>query len=225
MSAKQVSAQQIRDRIWICRRLASALQGESSILCALEAIAEEAPPKLRALARSMGKRIRGGTFIAAALREEEAPSFVWGAVQSGEARAAPAEALDEVADRLEFEQGVSPPANRELYAYSLALGRLGMLVRVGVPILTALESAAESVAGSQAADALLGARDGVRQGAELSDALERGAPGLPPMTAEMLRDGEQEGRLSEVLSVVADYLLDEAGEQPDRLRKQEVSNG
>ncbi len=211
MSGKQLSHSQTSDIIWLCRRLASALQGEASLLPALDALVKQAPVKLRAFAQAMRKHVRAGAYLAGALRQEGLPSFVWGAVQSGEARAAPAQALNEVADRLELEQGVSAPADRELYAYSLALGRLGMLIRVGVPILIALESAAESVPGSRARDALMVARDAVRQGSDLADALRRAAPELPPGAADIMRDGEQEGRLGEVLPIVADYLLDEAG--------------
>jgi len=225
MSDKQLSPSQAGDVVWFCRRLASALQGGASILCALDGMAERGTGKARALVQRMRKRIRGGSYIAAALREERLPCFVWGAVQNGEARGAPAEALREVADRLEFEQGMSPPSNRELYAYSLALGRLGMLLRVGVPILTALEAAAESVPGARACDALMAARDAVRQGRDLSEALEGVAPELPPGIGDMIGDGEQEGRLGEVLPIVADYLLDEAGQPAARPRKQEVTNG
>jgi len=225
MSDKQLSPSQAGDVIWFCRRLASALQGEVSLLCALDAMAERGTGKARALVQSMRKRIRGGSYIAAALGEEGMPAFIWGAVQSGEGQATPAQALREVADRLEFEQGITPVPNRELYAYSLALGRLGMLIRVGVPILTALEAAAESVPGARAHDALMTARDGVRQGRDLAEALAGVAPELPPGTGDMIRDGEQDGRLGEVLPIVADYLLDEAGELAVRPPKQEVPNG
>lgn len=213
MIDKQLSPSQAGHLIWFCRRLASALQGDVSLLCALDAMAEHGTDKARALVQRMRKRLRGGKFIAGALREEGFPSFVWGVVQWGEARGAPAEALSEVADRLELEQGISPPSNRELYAYSLALGRLGMLLRLGVPILTALEATAESVPGSRAHGALMAARDAVRQGRDLSEVLEAAAPELPASTADMIGDGEQEGRLGEVLAIVADYLLDEARER------------
>jgi len=225
MSVKPLSRSRSRDLIWFCRRLASALRGGASILCALDAMTEQGTNRARALAQSIRKRIRGGSYIAAALREQGVPSFVWGAVQIGEAKADPAEALSEVADRLELEQGISTPSNRDLCTYSLALGRLGMLVRLGVPILTALEAAAESVPDPRVRAGLLSARDVVRQGRDLSAALEGAAPELPAGTWDMIRDGEQEGRLGEVLAIVGDYLLDEAGQAGVRPRKQEVPDG
>ena len=94
-----------------------------------------------------------------------------------------------------------------------------------MPVLTALEAAAESVPGARAHDALMTARDAVRQGRDLSEVLEGVAPELPPGTGDMIRDGEQDGRLGEVLPIVADYLLDEAGELAVRPPKQEVPNG
>jgi type II secretory pathway component PulF len=41
------------------------------------------------------------------------------------------------------------------------------------------------------------------------------AEGLPPMVFEMIGDGEVTGRLGTTLSVTADYLFDEAGQEEE----------
>ncbi len=98
------------------------------------------------------------------------------------------------------------------------------MLRAGVPVLTALECAADSVPRTKARGVLTEARSAVRAGADLSDALEQLAPDLPDMTIEMVRDGEHDGRLGEALAVIADYLFDESGQRRARARRQEVQN-
>jgi len=93
-----------------------------------------------------------------------------------------------------------------------------------VPVLQALQSAAESVAPSDAADALAALRRALTGGDSVADALHSAAADLPPMTIEMIRDAENDGRLDEALPVVADYLLDAAGHKRERRRGKEVSD-
>jgi len=150
------------------------------------------------------------------------PSFIWGMVRNGESRADLGPTLTLIADRLEAERTTPPPKNRGLHAYALGFGRLGVMLGVGVPILTALETAAAAAPRSQAHDVLMAARTAVRRGTDLSDALQPLAPDLPEMTLDMIRDAEQEGRLAEALPIIADYLLDEAARTPGRGRKQEL---
>jgi len=222
MSAKPPRIPDLPDMIWLCRRLASALQGDQPILSALDSVAEDAPAPLAKPIHSMRDSVCAGRSISDALLRLEWPSFISRMVRNGESRGDPGLTLTLIADRLEAEQAAPPPKNRELHAYALGFGRLGVMLGVGVPILSALETAAAAAPRSQAHDVLMAARTAVRAGAELSDALEPLASGLPEMTLDMIRDAEREGRLSEALPIVADYLLDEAAQTLRRTRKQEV---
>ncbi len=96
------------------------------------------------------------------------------------------------------------------------------MLEAGIPILTALEAAAATDPRSQSHDVLLAARDPVRCGANLAETLASLAPNLPEMTIDMIRDAERDGRLGKALPVIADYLLDAAGEAKPRRKKQEV---
>lgn len=222
MGALLLSPQEATDVVWFCRRLAAALQGGSPLLAALEAIGREAPPSLcdrLALARA---RVASGDPLAHALREWGLPSFVWRPVTAGEYSHTLVNSLVRVADRLEAEAAAAPVPDTRLYEFSLTFGRLGMLFACGVAIFTAMESAAESVFPSEASDALTAARGALDRGnVRLSAALKRLLPDLPPQTIDMIRDGEIEGRLDFALSVVSDYLLDQAAEPTP----QEVSHG
>ena len=222
MSAKPPSTPSATDVIWLCRRLASALQAGDSVLSALDSLAADGPSTLVRSVRSIQQRVRAWGRVSEALVQLGWPSFVSGMARNGENAALAADALTLVADRLDAEQAWGGPKDRGLHAYALALGRLGVMLSVGVPILTALETAAAAAPRSRAHDVLMAARDPVRQGADLADALESLAPDLPEMTIDMIRDADRERRLGEALPVVADYLADAAGEKTPRRRKQEV---
>jgi len=109
-----------------------------------------------------------------------------------------------------------------LHAYALAFGRLGLMIGLHVPMLTALESAADSLPDPRAKRDLFAALRDVRTGANLSDALRRRCPSLPDLTIDMIRDAERERRLPDALPIIADYLLDAAGEGKPHRKKQEV---
>jgi type II secretory pathway component PulF len=162
--------------------------------------------------------------MARGLTDLDVPAFVWGTILCGEQTADPVRALDQIADRLEVESSLTPPADSTLHAFSLAFGRLGTMLDIGVPLLTALEAAADSLPDPGARKALLAARAAVRAGADLSDAVAARCPDLPEPTADMIRDAERDGRLPDALPVIADYLLDAAGDRPTGRRKQEASN-
>jgi type II secretory pathway component PulF len=226
MSAKRRPKPKTDDLIWFCRRLASALQGDTSVLTALDALAEDAPAGLQAALPAVRSRVRAGGRIPDALDELGWPSFVSAIARSGDARGDLAASLSLAVDALEVEQGLPKARRRDLRAFGLAFGRLGPMFRGGVPTLTAIECVAESVAGTAAQEVLTAVGHAVRGGEALSDALDRLAPDLPEMTTDMIRDGERDGRLGDVLSVVADYLLDEsaAAQRAARPRKQEARN-
>jgi len=222
MPGKSVPAPREADIIWLCRRLASALQAEASILSALDSAAEEAPPTLTAHLRVMRQSVRAGRHIYVAFGQLEWPPFVVGMVHNGDIRNAVEAAFTLIADQLEAERASPAPADRNLHAYAVSLARLGVMLEAGIPILTALETAAATDPGSQSHDVLLAARDPVRRGADLAETLASLAPDLPEMTIDMIRDAERDGHLGKALPVIADYLLDAAGEAKSRRKKQEV---
>jgi len=226
MSVKRRPTPQTDDLIWFCRGLASALQGGTSVLAALDGLAEEAPARLHATLPAVRSRVRAGGRIPDALDDLGWPSFVSAIARYGDAQGDLAASLPLAVEALEVEQGLPKARSRELRAFGLAFGRLGPMFRGGVPTLTAIECAAESVAGSAAQEALTAAGRAVRGGEALSDALDRLAPDLPEMTTDMIRDGERDGRLGDVLSVVSDYLLDESASarRAATPRKQEARN-
>ena len=222
MPGKSVPAPREADIIWLCRRLASALHGDTSILCALDSVADDAPPALAAPLRVMRQSVRAGRRIPDALAKLEWPPFVVGMVHNGDIRNAVETAFALIADQLEAERATPAAKDPGLQAYAVSLARLGVMLRVGVPVLTALEAAAATDPRSQSHDVLMSAREPVRRGAELAQTLASLAPNLPEMTIDMIRDAERDGRLGDALPVIADYLLDAAGEAKPRRKKQEV---
>lgn len=215
-------ARSARDAVWLLRELAQALPHAASVVVALDNLAPRAPARLRPLIAALSSRASRTGKLSDELRERGDPSYVWGALLRGEASATLARACQLLADRLELEQSLPTTHDPGLLAYSLAFGRLGLLRTVGVPMLQALEAAGEALDDSQVRDCFAKSGAAVTRGAALSEALAGMAEGLPPLTLDMIRDGEQEGRLGETLSVVADYLLDEATTPASRPRKQEV---
>jgi len=211
MAGKQFSPQDRTDMIWICRRLAAALQGGETVVAVLDDLSRSAPRGPRQILCAMRDSLASGKAAAHALLRPGMPWFVFGALKHGELSSRVAEAATALADRLECERTIPAVRNQELLAYSLAFGRLSLLLEIGVPILTAIEAVAGSVAGAKAEAALYRAREEVRQGVDLSEALERAGAAVPEMTVQMIRDGEEDSRLHHALSVVSDYLLDEAG--------------
>jgi len=210
MVAKPLSARSRSDLIWLCRRLGEALQDSATLAAALEKTEAKAPDRLRPLVAALRRRLASGGMISKELTQQGAPSYVSEAVEWGERRGTLDPALFRLADQFEWEQAVAAGDPR-LRAYALAFGRLGMMLGIGVPVLQALESAAESVHPSEAGEAFAAARKATAEGASVADALQGAAHDLPSATFDMIRDGETEGRLGEVLPIVADYLLDEAG--------------
>lgn len=224
MATTGFSDRHAKDVVWISRRLADLLSADATLPRALEALAQRAPARFRPLLDGLTRRVSCGGRMSAEMAERGAPAYIWGAIARGEVRGDLAPALTLLADRLEAEQAIAASGDRRLHAYALAFGRLGMLLAIGVPLLQALESAAESVAPSDVSDALLAARMAMAKGDGFADALDRAAPDLPATAIEMARDGERDGRLDQALPVIADYLLDEAGPKPARRSKKEGSN-
>ncbi|MFB3880160.1 MAG: type II secretion system F family protein [Armatimonadota bacterium] len=225
MAAKTSAQVPAEDLIWLCRRLASALQVEEPVLSVLDSLAGEGPPGAARAAQAMRRRVATGDWMGRGLADIGTPAYVWGSLLSAETQGDPLKALAPVADLLEFEQSVPRPVNNSAHCYALGLRRLGMMLAIGVPLIGALEATAETLPDAGAREALLAARKLINEGAELSDTLAESAHGLPPLTIEMIRDAERDNRLVEALPVIADYLLDVAQQRSARRPKREVHNG
>jgi len=225
MAAKTSARVPVADLIWLCRRLASALQADEAVVSALDSLAREGPPGAARALQAMRRRAATGDRMGRGLADVGVPAYVWGSILWGELQADPVKGLTRIADRLEFEQSLARPADALIHSYALGLGRLGVMLAIGVPVLDALEAAAEMLPEAGAREAFLGARRPVREGVELSEALAGTARDLPPLTVEMIRDAERDSRLAEALPVVADYLLDVAQQRSARRPKQEAHNG
>ena len=82
---------------------------------------------------------------------------------------------------------------------------LGTMLSGGVPILTAFEVGSNAIANRPMARAADQAREEVRQGARISDALSRSGV-FPPLLVHMSAVGEETGQLPEMMLRVADNL-------------------
>jgi type IV pilus assembly protein PilC len=85
---------------------------------------------------------------------------------------------------------------------------LATLLQGGIPLVSALETAAGAVRSRLFAEALRGSAENVRQGQSLSNSLTSTRL-LPPMALEMVEVGEASGSLSAMLGSVADFYVDE----------------
>ncbi|MBI3947341.1 MAG: type II secretion system F family protein [Armatimonadetes bacterium] len=80
----------------------------------------------------------------------------------------------------------------------------GTLTQSGVPIMQALEIVADTAGNHIVRDAVLAARQNIREGQRLSGPLE--ASGVfPPMVTQMIEIGEEAGKISEMLEKIADF--------------------
>ena len=82
------------------------------------------------------------------------------------------------------------------------------LMRSGVPILSALEVTSFSVGNKVLGRTIMGAREVVERGENLSDAL-RTNPNFPAMLIHMLSAGEKTGQVDDMLDKVAEFYDDE----------------
>jgi len=92
--------------------------------------------------------------------------------------------------------------------HKVALARfsrtLATLLSSGVPILSALETVAGTVANEIISDAILDARARVREGDVISEPLRRSKM-FPPMVVQMISIGQESGALDTMLSKIADF--------------------
>ncbi|MGQ9372088.1 type II secretion system F family protein [Azospirillum sp. ST 5-10] len=93
---------------------------------------------------------------------------------------------------------------------------LGTLLGNGVALLPALELAATAVANRHLAAAVAAAAEHLRGGGRLGERL-LATPGWPRLAGELVRVGEETGRLPAMLLRAADLLEEESGRTMDRL--------
>jgi type IV pilus assembly protein PilC len=95
-----------------------------------------------------------------------------------------------------------------MYATSQLMRTLSTLLAGGLPLLNALEVAAQSV-GNRALGQAIGAATGrIREGASLTTALESTAM-LEALPLEMVKVGEQTGALGDMLNAIAEFYDEE----------------
>lgn len=81
---------------------------------------------------------------------------------------------------------------------------LGTLIKSGVPILQALETVARTSGNKVIEDALMSARESIREGERISDPLKKSGV-FPPMVVQMISVGEETGNLDAMLTKIADF--------------------
>ncbi|MBL4591030.1 MAG: type II secretion system F family protein [Phycisphaerales bacterium] len=85
---------------------------------------------------------------------------------------------------------------------------MGVLLEAHVPMLDAIHLTRQSVSHRSYRELLTNAEDAVTKGETISSAFDRGGL-IVPSVVEALRNGEQSGRLGDVLNSVSDYLDEE----------------
>ena len=96
------------------------------------------------------------------------------------------------------------PENGLMMLISVTIGTLGILGRSGVPLVDALFIAAQVVGNLAIRDAVKHAAVKVREGGNLSRALDASGY-FPPMLVQMIASGEASGELDHMLTRAADY--------------------
>jgi type IV pilus assembly protein PilC len=84
----------------------------------------------------------------------------------------------------------------------------GVLVRSGVPMLTALDVVKETAGNAVLSKAVESVQREVREGGSISKPLSK-EPLFPPMVVQMVAVGEETGKLDDMLQKIADFYDDE----------------
>jgi type IV pilus assembly protein PilC len=92
----------------------------------------------------------------------------------------------------------------------------GVLVRSGVPMLTALDVVKETAGNAPLMKAVENVQKEVREGGNISKPLSR-EPLFPPMVVQMVAVGEETGKLDDMLNKVADFYDEEVENSVDAL--------
>lgn len=102
------------------------------------------------------------------------------------------------------------------FAVSQLCRALGTLLRGGVPLVSALDVAADSIGNRQISSRVRATVKTVSEGESLSQGLER-TGSLQPMVIEMVKVGESTGALAEMLENVAAYYDEDISEELQRM--------
>ena len=81
---------------------------------------------------------------------------------------------------------------------------LSTLVKSGIPILEALDTVAQTSGNKVIEEAIIKAKDAVREGSKISDPLKESKL-FPPMVVQMIAVGEETGNLDTMLGKIADF--------------------
>jgi len=81
---------------------------------------------------------------------------------------------------------------------------LGTLIKSGVPILQALDTVAKTSGNKVVEEAILNARESIREGEKIADPLKQSAI-FPTMVIQMISVGEETGNLETMLNKIADF--------------------
>jgi len=81
---------------------------------------------------------------------------------------------------------------------------LGTLIKSGVPILQALDTVAKTSGNKIVENAIMKARESIREGEKIADPLKESAI-FPPMVIQMISVGEETGNLEIMLNKIADF--------------------
>jgi type IV pilus assembly protein PilC len=87
----------------------------------------------------------------------------------------------------------------------------GTLVKSGVPILSAMETVAKTAGNWAVEEAVMTAREAIREGEKIAEPLAR-AGIFPPMVNQMVKVGEETGNLDVMLTKIADFYDTEVDE-------------
>jgi type IV pilus assembly protein PilC len=110
-------------------------------------------------------------------------------------------------DMFKLKAPVFGPLNHKV-SISRFARTLATLLTSGVPILQALETVAGTVSNVIISDAIMSARDKIREGDEIGGPLERSKL-FPPMVVQMISIGEESGALDQMLTKVAEFYEQE----------------
>jgi len=110
-------------------------------------------------------------------------------------------------DRLKLRAPVFGPLFHKV-AISRFARNLGILLKAGVPILSALEITAETVNNGVISNAVDDVRESVKDGEAVAAPLAT-HPVFPPMVVQMMAVGEETGALDEMLTKISDFYDDE----------------
>ncbi|MDE2291155.1 MAG: type II secretion system F family protein [Elusimicrobia bacterium] len=81
---------------------------------------------------------------------------------------------------------------------------LGTLIKSGVPIMSALETVGATAGNVVIEEAVMGARESIREGGRLAEPLKKSGI-FPAMVTQMIGVGEETGALDQMLAKIADF--------------------